>query len=230
MLPTILRRTVGPMILLLPILSYADGASAVREQCAGCHALERPDFETLGVSERLQRKAPPLYYAGNKYRAEWLEAWLQWPETIHPAGYFPQVAVKSTSQGDSLDDEALHKHLKLDAAKAKETTKYLMTLRPHDGLIAGDGYTPGSISPRMGQMNFRKFKGCDGCHQDEKGEGGLSGPVLYNAWERLQPAFISSYVQNPEAWDPNSIMPVPQMNEDAVHKLVNYLKVIGGEQ
>lgn len=230
MFTTAVRNITAPFLLLLPLLSFADGASIVNEKCAACHATERPDYEKLGASERMQRKAPLLYFAGNKYRKEWLQAWLQAPKTIHPAGYFPETVVTSSPEGDIADPSALHQHMALDAAEAGEVTQYLMTLRPHDDLISDDSYTPGKISPRMGKMDFRKFKGCNACHQDELDEGGLSGPVVYDAWQRLQPSFISSYVQDPTAWDPNSIMPVSQMNEAAVHKLVHYLRSIGGEE
>ncbi|MGQ9426549.1 hypothetical protein ACXYTJ_10870 [Gilvimarinus sp. F26214L] len=227
---TLMRRATCSLLLLLPLFVQADGAGILKEQCAACHAMERPDFEALGKSERLQRQAPPLYYAGNKYRPEWLKSWLQEPTRIYPVGYFPQLAVTSTPEGDMPDPSALQEHMKLEPEAAGQVATALMALRPHDDLIESDNYTPGSVSPRMGMMDFRKFKGCNACHQDAIDEGGLSGPVVYNAWERLQPAFISSFVQNPRAWDPNTIMPVPQMNEAAVHKLVNYLKVIGGEQ
>ena len=79
----------------------------------------------------------------------------------------------------------------------------------------------------MGQMNFGKFKGCDACHQDAPGEGGLSGPELYTAWQRLQPAFIASYMGNPVAWDPHTLMPKGDLNAASVKKIADYLKVIG---
>ncbi|MEX2365823.1 MAG: hypothetical protein WD601_04415 [Pseudohongiellaceae bacterium] len=230
MLITILRSAVTLLMLLLPFYTQADGASIAADKCDGCHALERPDFADMGISERLQRKAPPLYFAGNKYREQWLKAWLQNPQNLHPAGYFPNIAVQSTPEGDVPAPDGLHEHLVLDAATAAEVTEYLMSLRSHDELIAADNYQAGTVSARMGMLDFRKFKGCNACHQDAMDEGGFSGPVLFNAWERLQPAFISSYIQNPVAWDPNSIMPVAQMNEQAVHKLVHYLKLTGGEQ
>lgn len=229
MFSRILQGAVG-LVLILPIVASAGGAEIVTSQCAQCHAVERPDFEAKGIDERLQRKAPPLYFAGNKYREEWLSEWLTSPSTIHPAGYFPELAIVNTPDGDRPDPAALKDHPALDASTAKTVTSYLMTLRPYDDLVAQDNYTPGSVSMRMGQMDFRKFKGCNACHQDAKDEGGLSGPVLYDAWQRLQPAYLSSFISNPVAWDPNTIMPVPQMNEAAVHKLVHYLRAIGGEE
>lgn len=227
MLKISLLPAVPLLAMLLPVLAQADGASIAREQCGSCHALERPDYEALGPSERLARQAAPLYFAGNKYRQEWLLQQLQTPERINPAGYLPHASVISTPEGDMPDEANLYQHMTLSASEAAEVTDYLMSLRPYDNLIAQDSYEPGSVAMRMGQMDFRKFKGCDACHQDVPGTGGFSGPQLHTVWQRLQPAYISSYLQQPTAWDPNSIMPVPQMNEQAIHKLVHYLKLIG---
>ena len=225
-LKTVLR--IGGLLLMaLPLSALADGAAIVAKQCASCHALQASDASTSPVSERGKRTAPPLHYAGNKFRADWLNAWLQKPERLRPAGYFPPAHVKVTAEGDVIDADTLPAHVALSADEAKQVTDYLMSLRSRDDLVAKDSYQPGPISARMGAMDFRKFKGCNSCHQDVVGEGGSSGPVLYNAWQRLQPAFLSSYIKDPTAWDPHTLMPVQEMNEGAVHKLVNYLNVIG---
>lgn len=225
-LKTVLRAG-GLLLMALPLAALADGAAIAAEQCAGCHALQPADVSAAPITERGKRSAPPLHYAGNKFRAEWLTAWLQQPERLRPAGYFPPDHVKPTAEGDVLDTGTLPAHEALSADAAKQVTDYLMSLRSGDELIAADSYQPGSISLRMGMMDFRKFKGCNSCHQDVAGEGGLSGPELHSAWQRLQPAFLSSYIKDPTAWDPHTLMPVQEMNDGAVHKLVNYLKVIG---
>lgn len=217
--------------LLVSIQALADGASTANEQCAACHALTAPDFAALGIGERLARKAPPLFYAGNKYREEWLQQWLQQPQTLFPAGYFPNAAaVQSTDEGDVPDTAALLQHPALDAGAATEVAAYLMTLRPYDALVAAAPYTEGKTALRMATMDFRKFKGCDSCHQDAADSGGFSGPVLHDAWQRLQPEYMLSFIRDPHAWDPNTIMPKMDMNDAAVNKLVDYLRLIGGEE
>lgn len=216
--------------LLLSWQAQADGAATAQQQCAACHALTEPDFAALGIAERLERKAPPLYYAGNKYRAEWLQQWLQEPQRIFPAGYFPNAALISTEEGDIVDTANLPQHLALDAATAEEVSAYLMTLRARDALVADLSYTEGKQALRMATMDFRKFKGCDSCHQDAAGEGGFSGPVLYNAWQRLQPTYMLSFIKDPRAWDTNTIMPRMEMTDAAVSKLVDYLRMTGGEE
>lgn len=221
----------GALVCLVVALPWstvaADGAAMAAEQCASCHAMERPNFEAVGIAERFERKAPPLFFAGNKYREQWLVGFLQNPERLHPIGYFPGQAVESGAEGDLplLDDDLSHPQL--NAGDAEQIASYLMTLRPYDDLVAADSYEPGSVARRMATMDFRRFKGCDACHQDEPDTGGFSGPTLHGAWNRLQPEYLSSFIKNATAWDPNTTMPVMEMNDAAVHRLVDYLKLIG---
>lgn len=231
----ILRISLLALIGLgLPLAAQAGtadaGAQIVQQQCAACHALQAPDYTARGIQERIERKAPLLHYAGNKFQRAWLVAWLQKPARIRPAGAFPAAHTRATADGDVIDPGSLAPHPVLPAAEAEQVADYLLTLRPFDALIQAETYQPGSISLSLGQMNFGKFKGCDACHQDEAGYGGISGPELYTAWQRLQPAFISSYIGNPLAWDPHTMMPRTGMNSDEVHKLANYLKAIAEGQ
>lgn len=211
---------------LAPLTAIADTKGDVQQQCGSCHALTR-DYATSAIQERAERKAPPLDFAGNKFERAWLASWLQNPTRIRPAGVFPPAQVKGGPSGDTVDATSLLKHPAVPAAQAEAMADYLMTLKPFDNLIKAETYQPATIGERMGKMNFGKFKGCDGCHQDAQDSGGISGPELYTAWKRLQPAFISSYIANPVAWDPHSMMPKSDAKADAVHKLANYLKVIG---
>jgi mono/diheme cytochrome c family protein len=212
--------------LLLPGVSLGDTAEEVQASCGGCHALEQPDYGSLGLTERAEREAPPLFYAGNKFREEWLTAWLAAPERLRPAGVFAPRHTISTPEGDAVDESTLIAHPALPPEKASEVAAYLLTLKPFDALLAAQTYEPGTIAQRMGQMNFSKFKGCDSCHRDEPDYGGASGPELYTAWERLQPAFISAYIEDATAFDPHTMMPKSGLNADEVHKLANYLKVL----
>lgn len=216
-----LSRLCGALLLTLPLLLHAGGKELTQEQCAGCHALNATE------DLRSQRTAPPLHYAGNKFREEWLVRWLQQPERLRPAGYYPPTHTRSGPDGDQIDPTALSAHPAVDGDTAQQVAGYLMTLRSRDALVEQDTYQPGTVAMRMGMMDFRKFKGCDACHQDAADHGGISGPELYTAGQRLQPAFISSYIASPVAWDAQSMMPVMEMNDAAVHKLVHYLKAIG---
>lgn len=218
------------MALGLALTAHADPGALVQQQCASCHALVAPDYASLGIAERAARKAPPLHYAGDKFRRDWLVDWLQRPTRIRPAGMFPPAQAQATAEGDRVDPAALPGHPALAAEEAVVAADYLMTLRAYRALIEAETYAPGGIALRMGEMNFGKFKGCNGCHQDKPDRGGVSGPELHTAWRRLQPQFISSYIADPLAWDPHSMMPAAGLSADNVHKLADYLEAIGEAQ
>ncbi len=178
----------------------------------------------------MAQKGPALFYAGTKYRREWLEEWLQKPTGIRPAGMFSGNHTIVTDEGDEIDETTLLPHIKLSLADAKLAAEFLMTLTAKSDLVKTGEYVPKPVSKRMGAMNFSKFKGCSSCHQDEEGYGGVSGPELYTAYSRMKPDFIVSYIRNPVAWDGVSLMPHVELKDKEIYKLVNYLKLISGEE
>lgn len=208
----------------LSMAALADGKALVTGECASCHVVEQP-------SEAADQRglAPPLYFAGNKFRQEWLVQWLQAPERIRPAGYNPQKHTISTPGGDAVDEASLNAHRSLSESEAVQAAEYLMSLAPFDDRLAAVDYSPGNISWRMGQLNFGKFNGCDSCHRDAPDYGGVSAPELYTAWDRLQPAYVASFIKDPTLWEPDTLMPDTDLNDGVVSKLANYLKVAAEE-
>jgi mono/diheme cytochrome c family protein len=181
------------------------------------------------LKELWARKAPDLFYAGNKYRAEWLHAWLVKPTRIRVAGEFYADHIRSGEKSDEVDPATLEPHPALTAADADAATQALMRLKPHDDLIAAETIEPGSISKSTGEMAFDKFLGCMACHEIEPGFGGASGPELYTAARRLQPAFIASYIRSPQAWDPKIWMPNKHVSDPNIQKMVHYLAELAKE-
>ena len=204
-----------------------DGAAILAQRCAGCHDLKGPAPRTL--KELWARKGPDLFYAGNKYRQEWLVSWLQKPQRIRPAGQFYEDHIKRGAKSDEVDPATLSDHVALNHDDAAAAASALMQLAPNGALTAAEKLEPGTISKSMGEMTFDKFFGCLACHQVEPGYGGLSGPELYTAARRLQPQFIASYVRSPQAWDPKIWMPNKHVNDANILKLVRYLEVLGTE-
>src|ERR1035438_6562740 len=96
-----------------------EGSAILTQRCAGCHNLTGPAPKTL--KELWARKGPDLFYAGNKYRAEWLRAWLQKPTRIRVAGEFYADHVRSGEKSDEVDTAALEPHLALTAADARSS-------------------------------------------------------------------------------------------------------------
>ncbi len=211
-------------------LASANATSAeaqfVEKNCATCHALTQPKKETL--QDYMSKKGPDLYYAGNKYRESWLVKWLQNPQRVRPGGMFFANHTEVTDEGDVIKKSSLPDpvHVKLSKERAQDIAAYLMTLTAKKDLLAQENYTPKKISKRMGAMNFSKFKGCSSCHRDRPDFGGVSGPELYTAAERLQANFLASYIRNPQAWESKSLMPNRHLPDKEVFKLVDYLKLL----
>jgi cytochrome c2 len=202
----------------------ADGNAILNKDCVSCHNLKGPAPQTL--KELWARKGPDLFYAGNKYREEWLVSWLQKPQRIRPAGEFYGDHLKRGDKHDEVDAATLKDHVALSKEDATAVAAALMQLKPRSDLIAKEKIEPGTISEFMGEMVFDKFLGCMACHRYEPDEGGLSGPELYTVEKRLQPEYIASYIRSPQAWDPKIWMPNKHVSDDNIQKLVRFFKVL----
>jgi mono/diheme cytochrome c family protein len=220
-----MRRVVLVTLLFLSGNLLAEGM--LQKECSSCHNLTGPAAQTL--KEAFAKKGPDLFYAGNKYRQEWLVSWLQKPERIRPAGMYYGNHIKPGAKSDEIDPATLKDHDALSKADATAVAAELMKLKPHDDLIAKEKIEPGSIIKQMGEMNFDKFWGCMACHLIEPEYGGLSGPELYTAGKRLQPEFIASFIRNPQAWEPKTWMPNKQVSEGSIQKFVQYLDLLSKE-
>jgi mono/diheme cytochrome c family protein len=216
------------LAVLLGLSGTAFSAEGIlQKDCASCHNITGPAVQTL--KEALGKKGPDLFYAGNKYRQEWLAAWLQKPKRIRPAGMYYGDHIKVGAKGDEIDASTLTEHVALSKAGATAVVAELIKLKPHDDLIAKEKIEPGTITKQMGEMNFDKFQGCMACHLIEPEYGGVSGPELYTAARRLQPEYMASYIRNPQAWEPKSWMPNKQVSDGGIQKLVRYLELLGKE-
>jgi len=207
------------LLALGGVTTPALAADLLHERCASCHDLSGPAATT--VSDLRTRKGPDLFYAGNKYRADWLTAWLQKPSRIRPAGVFYFDHIKPGPKRDVIDTSTLAEHMTLSAADAATATQALMKLKAKSALLATKPFVPGP-SP-MGEMSFDKFYGCMACHEIEPGYGGLSGPQVYTAGRRLTPEFMASFIRDPQAWNPKSLMPNKHVPDGNIPKLVNYM-------
>ncbi len=220
------RFALAAAALIYTGIAAAD-MSLIERDCVACHDITGPAPTTLAAL--WERKGPDLFYAGNKYRSEWLEQWLQHPTRIRPAGMFYGKHVHAGTAADEIDSDSLPPHPALGAADAASVAAALMTLQARSDLIKPGDYQSGTISMSMGEMMFDKFRGCMACHEIESGYGGSSGPEVYTAALRLQEDYMMSYMRNPQAWDPRSFMPNKHLSEADLQKLVHYLRGLAKE-
>ena len=221
-----MRKLAFVALLSLSTFAFADGG-LLKKDCVSCHNISGPAATTL--KELWAKKGPDLFYAGNKYRQAWLVSWLQKPQRIRPAGEFYEDHIKPGAKSDEIDVTTLKDHVALSKEDATEAAAELMQLKPHDDLIAKEKIEPGTITKQAGEMVFDKFWGCMACHLIEPEYGGLSGPELYTAGQRLQPEFMASFIRNPQAWQPKTWMPNKGVSEGNIQKMVHYLQALSEE-
>lgn len=214
------------LIIGLTMPAATAAGEGLPESCASCHSLA-PQEDGDPVDKIWNREGPDLSYAGSKFNRDWLVAWLQEPTRLRPGGAFFFKATVPGEKRDAIDETKLIEHPRLNAAEAEATSDALMALKaPSDKVVVGAyGGEPGNA--RIAKMAFTKLRGCSACHQNAPGKGGLSGPELYTAGDRLQADFIASYIRNPQSIDAGVWMPVLEMSEKDVQQLTGYLLSLG---
>ena len=229
-------------VFAAPLLASAGGSGTqiLEKRCASCHNITGPAPQT--IKELWRRDAPDLFYAGNKFRRDWLVSWLQKPERIRPAGvnYLRHInstppesqKAKSGRRYDVLYGKVLRplKHETLNTKDAEAVADVLMALKPHDSVVAGMMLdTSKQVTLDEGELLFDKIYGCLSCHQIEPGYGGYTGSEVYTAGKRLQPTFMLSYITRPKNWDPKIWMPNGHVKPKDLQKIVNYLILLSKE-
>lgn len=206
-----------------PAEPAASVSADIPSSCASCHALTKPENPTV---ERLwTRKGPDLWYAGDKFNREWLVDWLQSPTTIRPGGVEWFKHAKHGDPHDTIDTDAIEKHPAVDAASAPKVADALLQLK--SGLVTEGEYNPEGVNLTMGKMGFGKLRGCVSCHQDKAGNGGVSGPQMYDAGKRLKPDYVLAYTRDPQQFDRYIWMPKLTLSDQDLQRLTGYIASLG---
>ena len=174
----------------------ADGKAVFEVNgCGECHYTDGPAREKT-IEDQMAKKGPELWYAGDKFQADWLEGWLANPEPIR------------LLQFGSLTEDNPGGHAALGADDASKVSEFLMSLKSGE---VEDGAVKVKKNAK-GRQIFTKKMPCSGCHQyaGRKGKvaGGRSGPSLVGAGQRLNPDWILAYLQKPDVFKPIKMMPV----------------------
>ena len=227
------RLLVGPIVsMMLALGIWVDGASAderdgrtiVERECAACHRLGPPAAATF--ERLLDRTAPDLFYAGTKFRREWLVDWLQDPMPIRYSGvvYLNHLGFEGGKDQIAIDT-VQSCSAKLDRERAEAVTEYLMTLE--DASMKTGVIEPGKkFSKPKALRLFRKQLPCIGCHTVQWGKrimGGVSGPNLADAGNRLNPDWVYARIENPQHWDPKTWMPRVEMSHKKRELLTRFI-------
>ena len=181
------------------------------EKCVSCHQIQGPAREKT-IQDQLAKKGPELWYAGSKFKRDFLVKWLSDPRPIRPLEYY------------SLTKKNTGNHPRLTSGQAADMTEFLMTLKSSD--VKALGIQPAD-NPR-GRVVFIKKQSCYGCHEvivRGNAAGGLSGPSFAGAGKRLQTDWIYAYLSNPKAFKPVKDMPdyTGYIKDDEMKDLAAYV-------
>ncbi len=160
----------------------------------------------------MDKKGPDLYYAGSKFKEGFLKKWLENPSKIRPLEF------------NSITEKSTLKHPALKESESEAVADFLMTL-------TSPVVKPLGIKPRKGvkgRIIFEKKQACYGCHTiRERNDlvGGLSGPTLAGAGERLNPDWVYAFLKDPYAFGTPLRMPVyiGILSDDEMRTLAAYL-------
>lgn len=193
--------------------SPAEGKSVfTSKNCGGCHLTTGPNTDKT-FEDKLKRKGPDLWFAGSKFKLDWLEAWLQNPKPIRQMEY------------NSIEKKNPGNHPKLSDKDAHQVAEYLNTLKSKD--VAEKVIEDGKPNIQ-GKIVFEKKQGCYGCHPVMKAGkvvGGLSGPSFVDAGKRLRGDWIYAYLKNPKALIPVKRMPTYDgiLNDNDMKAVAQYI-------
>lgn len=204
---------LGWLIWASPVL--ADSTLPEKQGCSSCHrfsAEESPE----------SHKAPDLFYAGNKFQKSWLEKFLQTPVVVRKAG--------TSTDPDFLKASSTlaPPHPTLSGKEALAMVDYLMSLSM-PGLAKGNvDDAPLSKGNKVRiKILFERNYGCIACHEGinlaGQARGGISGPSLANAGNRLTADWVFNWLITPKKFIARGRMPFYNLDDESAIKLTKYI-------
>ncbi len=211
-------KLLNTLILSGLLLSAPASADVLADKnCAFCHRLKAEEIEKSFTG-------PDLHYSGNKFQPGWLKQFLISPEVIRPAGFVTDLGF--------LPKIDLLPHASSSIEDANALTKELMTLKIST-------LTPVNPEPQSKGLRakikyqFERTFGCISCHQSlnlaGKVRGGISGPSLVNAGNRLQADWVSDWLKTPETYIAKSRMPSYKMEPATLEQFTRFLMTLKKE-
>lgn len=164
------------------------------KKCGDCHAISGPN-KIASIADWSNRKGPDLWFAGSKFKKEWLDNWLESPEPIRGVKW------------NSLDAANPDKHPGLSKQEAGEVAGYLMDLKDND---VKANTANKKVKKVKAKKLFEEKQACYTCHKvkvKRKTLGGVSAPTFVGAKNRLNPDWIAAFLKNPGRYEPKGRMP-----------------------
>lgn len=207
------------LFIFLHLPTLANAGPLQDNNCGSCHRLNLEEGEN-------NFSGPDLHYAGNKFQPNWLKQFLIKPAVIRPAGFITGTKF--------LQKENLPPHPAFPEKDANTLAKSLMGLKLSDHQLEPVPTETLSKGKRAKiKYQFERTYGCISCHQSlnlrGKVRGGISGPSLVNAGNRLQANWVASWLKTPEKYIRKSRMPRYQMDTSVRNQFTQFLMTLKSE-
>jgi mono/diheme cytochrome c family protein len=206
---------IGSFLLIAGIWCVEANAVPVlvkTKQCDTCHRFSKNE---------VQKSAPDLFFAGDKFQKKWLENYLQQPETIRLAGH--------TRDPGFLKGQPQYTgpHPTLNLKEAEQMTDHLMSLKILKNIPPLELPELSKGTRVRVKILFERDYSCIACHQSynlaRQPRGGVSGPSLIDAGRRLRPEWIYQWLKNPKQFNPQGRMPLYSFDEKTLKKMTQYI-------
>ncbi|MBC8283335.1 MAG: hypothetical protein H8E32_05930 [Nitrospinae bacterium] len=206
---------ISGWFFLSPILTHA---SLIEEKkCSECHRLSKTEDA---------RRGPDLFYAGDKFQSAWLLQYLQNPVTLRKVG---TIFNPGFLKGESEDSHPVLS--KKDAMQISQELLAMTLSETPDETSSLKALTKGKIAKT--KYEFERTFSCISCHQSlnlaGKPRGGISGPSLINAGNRLQPNWIANWLKNPKLFSEKSRMPIYKMDDETRLRFTQFIMTLKKE-
>ncbi len=165
-------------------------------KCLSCHPLGTAG-ELIG---------PQLAFEGNRVSRKWIENYLEKPTIIRPSLAAKMPKFKFTrEERERLAEHS--SHILLDD-RIKESDSHGV-----------NGYKGDELE---GKKLFSRKLACIACHRIE-GKGGMVGPDLTRARERLKPQWLRLWLKDPRSFLPRVRMPDFGLSDEEIASLAGYI-------
>ncbi len=189
------------------------------KNCGSCHRLSAEETEKNFTG-------PDLHYAGSKFQPKWLTEFLKNPEIIRPGRFITDPGLL---KGRSKNPPPHHSFPEEEAnAMAAELASLKISRQT--------SVTPEPLSKGQRakiKYQFERTFSCISCHQSlnlaGKVRGGISGPSLVNAGNRLQANWVADWLNTPETYTKKGRMPRYEMDPTTLSQFTRFLMMLKKE-
>jgi len=197
------------LVRTTPHAKYHPGGDAGRLmedlRCQSCHTINGNGGDM----------APDLTFEGSAVQRRWLLDFMDNPNTLRPA------LIRRMPKFNLSD------------AEIKSLSDYMLTAYQASGF---DSHTieasalNADAAARGKQLFYTKYA-CQSCHiADYKKDKGYVGPALADVGDRLTPVWIYKWLKNPNALNPGTLMPNPNLPDGEARDLTAFLVTLKAHQ